>query len=293
FFCATVTGLRSPLNAWVNQHIFDDGLAVASGEMAFAAFAPYLALLIATTLLPSLLQSLLVYGLVQPRMLLILNTAYKGKMLEKLKKLRYEHMESTESMEIIDKAFNEAVHSARHMFPMYVFNFILSAVSAGFLLWMFARVSPWFLPAILVPFVLEAWWQAKHSYDIYDELEHYWNRERGYGILAGFLRNRDHLYEGQLNGASDYLIDTYRKRLNTRNREYEGFYYKHLKRYFFTGNITKLAMIGNALFLLHLYLQGHTTVGTFVSLTLVLFGNIFRNLAMTTGFVKWSGYHIQ
>lgn len=293
FICAVVIGLRSPLNAWVNQHIFDDGLAVASGEMDFAAFAPFLGLLVVITLLPSLLQDLLVYGLVQSRALLILNTSYKGRMLEKLKKLRYEHMESTESMEIIDKAFNRAVFSARHMFPMYVFNFVMSVVAAGFLLWMFAQVSLWFLPTILVPFALETWWQAKHSYNIYDEMEHYWKRERSYGTLAGFLRNRDHLYEGKLNGASDFLIATYQKRLNARNREYEGFYYKHLKGYFLTGNITKLAVIGNALLLLHLYLQGQATVGTLVALLLVLFGNIFRNLSMTTGFVKWSGYHIQ
>ena len=293
FACAVVSGFIPPLAAWAGRHVIDDGLRVAEGEMPFSAFTPFLAAMIASAVMPSILRGMIIYGLVQPRVLLILETSYKGEMLQKLKKLRYEHLESEKGMEVIDKAFDRAINSARHMFPMYAFNAVWCFIAASFLLVTFARVSLWFLPTILIPFAAETWWQAKHSYNIYEEMDAYWKRERGYKIPAGFLRNRDYLYEGKLNDSSDFLIDVYEKRLHARNRIYEGFYFKYLRRHFLTGNITKLAVIGNAFLLLYLYLDGLATIGTLAALMPVIFSGIFMYLRMMAGFVPWSGFHIK
>ena len=61
---------------------------------------------------------------------MILRTALRGKMLQKIKKLKYEHFETEQSVEIIDKAYNRAENSARHMFPLYVVR-TLSAIIAS------------------------------------------------------------------------------------------------------------------------------------------------------------------
>jgi ATP-binding cassette subfamily B protein len=123
-------------------------------------------------------------------------------------------------------------------------------------------------------------------------METYWNRERRYAILSGFLKSRAYLRENKLFGASGYLIDTYKTRLNARNREYEKFYFKYLKRLFTTHNITKIAPIANVIILLILFVHGQMSVGLFISLTLLMFGDMYAFLNGSTFVFRWSGYHI-
>jgi ATP-binding cassette subfamily B protein len=293
FAAAILCGVMGPLSVWVNSNIFNRGLDVASGRLPFASYLPYLVLFAVLALLPALIEGFFVYNYVNPRCQLILRTAYKGKMLQKLKKLQYGHFESEASMEIIDKAYNRTETAARHLFPMYV-NWSLSSLIASVgLLYLFASVRWWLLLTLLVPWALEVGLSFKFFSNIYDELEHYWNRERRYSILADMLKSRDYIRENRLFRSSDYLIDTYRERLGARNREYEGFYFKHLRRYFTQGNVTKIAQLGNAVVLLFLYLNGAVNIGLLISLTLCVFTNLFDRLFGTTIFFRASGYHIK
>lgn len=293
FIIAIICGFLTPLSVFIDRHIFDDGLLVAKGAMMFSEYLPFLVILVVITVLKPILSELIIYGFIEPRALLILNTHYKGKMLKKLKTLKYEHMENSDDVEIIDKAFNRAVNSARHMFPMYVVNAIQSIIASIGILYMIASVKWWLLITVLLPFIFEVWWSTKHSYNIYDELEHYWNREHSYGILAGFLKSRDYLYEGKLNDSSDFLIDTYGKRLNSRNKEYEGFYFKHLKSYFVKGNISKISSIGNVILFLLLYISGEMSVGSLIALSLIMFSTLYDILQGATSIFKWSAYHMK
>ena len=215
-------------------------------------------------------------------------------MLQKLGRAKYEHFENSQSVEIIDKATSRAMNSARHLYPMYLFNALSGAVASIGLLWQLGQAKWWLLLTTLIPFALHRWYGAKHSYNIYDELEHYWNKERRYGILAGFLKSRDYLYEGKLNGCADFLIRTYRDRLHERNKEYETYYFKHLKQHLLrAGSIMNLASLGNALLLLYLYAQGEISIGSLVALSAMVLSSLSQHLSSATGIVIWAGYHLQ
>ena len=282
FVLAIVSGALSFASPLVNQHIVDDGLQVASGAMAFGDYIPWLALLVVTMVLPPVINELCIYGYIEPRSQMILNTDYKGEMLQKLGRAKYEHFENSQSVEIIDKATSRAMNSARHLYPMYLFNALSGAVASIGLLWQLGQAKWWLVLTTLIPFALQRWYDARHSHNIYDELEHYWNKERRYGILAGFLKSRDYLYEGKLNGCADFLIRTYRDRLHERNKEYETYYFKHLKRHLLrAGSIMNLASLGNALLLLYLYSQGEISMGSLVALSAMVLSSLSQHLEAT------------
>jgi ATP-binding cassette subfamily B protein len=292
FIAAILCGVMTPLSVWTNTRVFNLGLDVAAGTLPFAAYIPYLVLFAVMALLPTLIDNFFIFGYISPRCQLILRTAYKGKMLRKLKKLRYEHFESDASMEIIDKAYNRTENAARLLFPMYVHYFLSSLIASTGMLYLFASVRWWLLLTILVPQALEVWWLTKFYTNIYEELERYWNKERRYYILGDMLKSRDYIRENRLFQSSDWLIDTYRERLAGRNREYEGFYFKHLRRSFTQRNITKIAQLGNALVLLLLFLNGGLSIGLLIALTLSIFTNLFINLLGITFFFQSSGYQV-
>ncbi|MBN1250229.1 MAG: ABC transporter ATP-binding protein [Anaerolineae bacterium] len=285
-------GAMRLLSLIVNRHVFDDGLALAAGELAFQRYLPTLIAFVLLALLPPILEQVYIFGFVEPRALLILRTAFKRRMLQKLARMKYEHLESETSMEVIDKAYHRAESSARHLFPMYVIIFCSNLVgSAGILTYM-ATVKWWLPLTILAPSILEMVLAAQQNFNIYLELESYWNRERQYEILGGFLRARDYLREMKLFGSARDLIEIYRTRLNARNREYEGYYFKHLKQHFVKGNITKLAKLVNVLLILALFVRGQLTIGLFITLSLTILTSLFESIAWGVGIYRWSGYHI-
>ena len=201
-------------------------------------------------------------------------------------------MENEQSMEIIDKAYNRAENAARHLFPMYL-SFSLASVAATIgTLYLFASVKWWLLLTILIPFAAEAYMRRKFNYNIYTEMEKYWKREREYGKLGNMLRSRDFVRENRIFQMSGYLIDTYRKRLNSRNREYERYYFKHLKRQFTGISLFQLAGLGNAVILLFLFLQGSLTIGLLISLTLLIFTRLSSHLYGCIHIFLWAGFHI-
>jgi ATP-binding cassette, subfamily B, bacterial len=292
FLAAFALGMTQLFTVVVNQRIFDDGLALATGEITFGRYLPLLIAFVFLALLPPLLAHVYIYGYVEPRALLILRTAFKSRMLQKLERMKYEHLENEASMEVIDKAYHRAENSARHLFPMYVTNFVSNLTgSAGILIYMGS--VKWWLPfAILIPAIGEIWYASKHNYNIYLELESYWKEERQYGILGGYLRSRDYLREMKLFGSARDLIEIYRKRLNTRNRGYEGYYFKHLKRHFLTGNVTKIAKLANVLLMLYLFINGEITLGLFIALSSTILTGLFETISWGVGVYRWSGYHI-
>jgi ATP-binding cassette subfamily B protein len=293
FICAIVSGFLTPLGIYINQNVFDGGLAVARNEMDFSSYFIYLVLFVVIAILPSVTGGMFIFGYVQPRSLLILQTAYKARMLKKLKTMKYEHFESEASMEIMDKAYGRAENSARHLWPMYVNWTLSSMVASAGIIYYLLSIKWWLLLTVLIPFVLQTYLATKKNYNIYDELESYWNRERQYGILGWYLRSRDYSKELKAFGNSNYLIDTYTDRLNKRNKEYEKFYFKHLRQNLFAYNITKFAPVANVVVLLLLFISGQMSIGLFIAMSGLMFGNVYSSLNGCGIIFRASGYHIK
>lgn len=291
FVCTIASGLLAPLGIYVNQNVFDGGLAVARGEMAFSDYAFFLVIFVLISVLPNLVYGI-VFQYVHPRSLLILRTAYRARMLKKLKTMKYEHFEQEKSAEIIDKAYHRAEESARHLWPGYVYWNLSGLIASIGTLSYIASIRWWLLLTILLPFFLETYIATKNNYNIYDELETYWKKQRKYGILGGYLRSRDYAKEIKAYGSSDYLIDTYKARLNERNRDYERYYFKNLRKIMFGGNITKIAALLNVVLLLILFGNRYLSIGLFAAMTNVMLGDVYSNLNSLAGFFKWSGMHI-
>jgi len=291
FALTVVNGLLTPLGVYVHQQVFDGGLQVARGEMAFSDYAVFLVLFVLLAILPTLIGGY-VFTYVEKRSLLILRTAYKSRMLRKLKTMKYEHFESEASAEIIDKAYHRLETAVRHLWPMYV-HWRGSALIAGLgsLAWV-AGIKWWLLLTVLIPYFIETWIVSRKNANIYNELETYWNRERRYTLLGGYLRDRLLAREMKAYGNAGYLIDTYVRRLNERNREYERYYFKHLRALLFGSNISKFSSILNVVLLLVLFVGGDITVGLFIAMSRLLFGELYHHLDGAAGFLKWSGYHI-
>lgn len=291
FICTIFSGLITPLSIYVNQNVFDGGIAVARSELPFSEYSIFLILFVALAIIPSIINGF-IYAYVEPRSLLILRTAYKSRMLKKLKTMKYEHFENEASAEIIDKAYRRAENSARHLWPMYVFSRGSSFIaSIGSLAYIFS-IRWWLLLTVLIPFFLETYISSKTNYNIYTELETYWKKERKYSTLGGYLRSRGFASELKAYGNYDYLIDTYQARLNERNRDYERYYFKNLRKILLGGNIVKFGAIANAIILLVLFVNGQISVGLFISITSLVFGELYGNLNNVGGFFKWSGFHI-
>jgi len=132
---------------------------------------------------------------------------------------------------------------------------------------------------------------SRQTYNIYEEMETYWKREREYQILQNMLQERDYLRENTLNQASDYLVDTYKHRLNARNRTYEDFFLKNLRKVFLSNNISRFAVLGNALLLLLLYVRGEVSIGLFISTSLMVFSSLYDQLGGSVFIFKWGHYH--
>jgi len=295
FVSAVLTGIASPLLLVVNSRIFDMGLQVAVGTVSFGAYLPWLFCYVVLALLPVLLGDVFTSRFIAPRCRLILRTSYKGQLLQKLKRIRYAHMEDRESAEIIDKTYHRMEETVLSLFPMTVQQTITAGITSVGTLWLLGTVRWWLLLVVLVPFALETWFSQRFQKDMAGEMETYWKQEKSYGVLGEMLRKREYVTENHLMGADGFLIDTYGQRMNGRNRTYESFFLKHLRRSFFKQNLTKLAQIGAAVCLFLLYLEGELSVGMLVSLTLALFGSLFANTGLIglVKIVRSSGQYVQ
>lgn len=290
FGLAILSGLLTPFGVFVNSNLFNLSLEVAQNEVNFSALTPFLLLFVISALAPNLID-LFINGFAEARSQLVLRSAFRGEMLQKLKKMKYEHLENEASMEIIDKAYSRAENAARHLFPMYVFYAISSVVGAIGSLYILVSIKWWLIIPILAPFILETILASRSTFNIYEELESYWKREKEYGILQNILQERDYIRENSLNQASDYLVETYKNRLNSRNRAYEKYFFKNLRKVFLSSNISRFAVIGNVLLLLFIYIRGEVSVGLFISASLMIFNSLYNQLDGSVFIFKWGHYH--
>lgn len=274
FITAILGGLASTFIVYANSNIINMGLAIAEGSARFAQIVPFLVLFVVCSLLPSLVF-LYRSSYAEPRTILVLRSAFRAEMLKKIKTMKYQHLESDASMEIIDKAYTRAETSARHMFPMYMEITVKALVGTAGALYIILSIRWWLIFPILIPFIVESILSSRNVYDVYDQLEGYWDQEKSYETLASFLKSRDYIRENRLNQASDYLIDTYKSRFNKRNRQYEKFFFRHLRNIFLSDNICRIAEIGNTIILLILYINGQLDLGTLVSVTLLIYNTLY------------------
>lgn len=281
FLSAIITGAIMPLSVWVNSKILNLGLEVASGNLGFVGYIPYLTLFVIITILPAIAGDLFNSSYIRPRIELVLRTALKGEMLKKLKKLRYEHLENEASLKIIDSVYRRddgAEEVASDMARIYLRGFISSTIASVGTLYLIGSVKWWLILTILIPVTLDVYISLKYSKDIYKEMANFWEKDRQYGILGNMLKSRKFIIENTLIGASRFLINTYRKRFSKRNREYEKYFFKHMRRKLLGKIIISISQIVNALLLLILYINGDLSIGVLVSLTLVMFTGFFDSL---------------
>jgi len=287
---AFLLGVLPLVSMLINQMVFDTGLLVASGEPVLNELIWYLALFAFISIVPTAIYDY-VYEYSSHKSQLVLRTAYKGKLLKKLKTLRYEHFEREDSMEIIDKAYNRTEGAAQHLWPMFAVSSISSIVGSVLLMTHFARVS-WWLPAtILAPFLINKLYVAKFNNNIYELLESFWPQERLYTLLGSFFRSREFVKEMRLYNSADYLISTHTKRLNERNRMYEKFFFKNLRFVFASGALEKVGVCINVIAILYLYISGAITSGAFLAMSVAML-SIYGTLGgVFTLFVN-SAYHV-
>lgn len=273
--CSVINGILPPLTVWVNGRIFNLGLAVAAKEISLFSYLPYLGLFVLVGVLPIFVGDVFLNSYIMPHCRLILRTVYKGKCLHKLKRLRYEHMESPDSSELIDKNFHRIEETVLSLFPSAIGGVISAAIASAGMLWMLGRVRWWLLAVLLIPFGFESWFAKKFNKSIYDEMEGYWKEEKSYEQLGKMLRLKDYVIENRLLGASKYLIAAYQQRMKQRNQSYERFFVRHLRKNFAKQNLTRLSQLAASVALLLLFIQGEIDIGTLISLTLAVFGSIF------------------
>lgn len=142
---AVITGVASPLLLVVNSQVFDMGLQVAAGEAGFSAYLPCLALYVVLALLPVFAGDIFISSFIKPRCRLLLRTAYKGMLLKKLKRLRYEHLEDRNSAEVIDKAYHRVEETVLSLFPDAAQQTITAGIAAAGTLWLVGTVRWWLL----------------------------------------------------------------------------------------------------------------------------------------------------
>ncbi len=290
-FLAVISGLLSGLFVWVNGKVFNLGIDVAEGVIEFRDYVPYLILFVITAIVPIIIGMILI-TYIQPNSQLIFRTSYRGKLIQKLSRLKYEHFENSESVEIIDKAFSRSEEAALHLFPKYIFTAVSAFVAIVGILYLFISIRWWFLLTIMLPFILDTYISYRNNFNIYNEMETYWNRERRYWILSNIMKSRTHMMETKLFNSSDYLVDTYEKRLKSRNKEYEKFYFLYLRKHFLEQNILKISQLINVVLLLWVYLSGAISIGQLIALSAAVFQTLWVSLSNLAGIFKWSGQHL-
>ncbi|MDR0443532.1 MAG: ABC transporter ATP-binding protein/permease [Treponema sp.] len=291
FVCAVIIGLLAPFGIYVNQNVFDLGLEIARGERTFSGYPVFLVLFAVCAILPNVFEGY-IWRYAEPRSLVILRTAYKARMLKKLKTMKYEHYENEASTEIIDKAYNRAENSARHLWPNFVYWWLFSLIASIGSLAYIASIRWWLVLTMLLPWAVGTYIAFRQNYNIYTELEKYWNKERRYSTLGWYLRSRDFSKELKAFGNAGYLIDTYKNRLNERNREYEKYFFRNLRKIILGGNFAKLADIANVIILLVLFINGQISVGLFIAISGMIFTGGLQMLDGAMFIFKWAPYHI-
>ena len=274
---AMISGFLAPLAIWVNSQIIDLGLEVASHKLSFKNYIPYLILFGISLLMPQIITTIKTTYL-EPATELIFSTSLKKDLIRQLEKMSYEHFENEQSLEIMDKTFNCLEESATHLFPNYFFRMIATTISLLGILFLFFDIRWWLPLTLLLPFFLDSYFSTKDQFDIYQEMDAYWQREQRYTILGKMLRTRKSVTENQLLQASNYLVSTYKSRLEKRNKEFEHYYFMNLTRHFLRQNIMRFSQLINVLILLFIYYRGDIAIGVLLALIMAIFSSLWEDL---------------
>lgn len=286
-----LSGILGSIGVYAQQEIINKGIAVAKGDYYFQNYVVILCFFVICAIFPQICSAV-INLFVYPECQLFFRTTYRGELLKKLKCLEFKHFENDASMEIIDKAYHRAEEAALHLVPQYICRAISALVCVTGVLVQLLYYTWWMAFTILIPYIVETYLIYKNNFDIYQEMESYWNQERQYGILEGFLKEKDSTQENKLNQSSDFMINTYRKRLNKRNREYEKYYYLYLRKIISNKMISKLAQVANAIILFAAYNNGSIDVGQLIAYTTAIFTSLWIGMDGVTDVIKWSGHHI-
>ncbi|MCL2221655.1 MAG: ABC transporter ATP-binding protein/permease [Oscillospiraceae bacterium] len=289
-----LSGTAGFISVRVNGLIFDGALTIIDTQSNVLIITPYIILFIVVTIVPAILNDVFIKTYAEPKTLLIFRTAIMEGLLFKLKRIKYEHLENKASMEIIDKTLTRIENSAIHLFPNYAFTSISSLIFSVGTLAIFASLRWWLVLTILIPFIIETVIKMKFSFNIYDEMESYWERDREYSKIGLMLRQREYINENRLNESSTFLINLFKKRMSARNKNYEGFFFRNLKKNLVQSSTVRLMQLGNAAILLWLYYsQGQLSLGLLLALILTLFSTLFswNGLQGAMIIVQWGGFH--
>src|SRR5690554_5157637 len=96
FILSLISGLLAPFSVFVNSEILNAGLEIAAQQKEYATLLPLLGLFLFCALAPNLI-SMFIWGIAEPRSMLVLRSAFRSEMLQKLKRMKYEHLESEKS----------------------------------------------------------------------------------------------------------------------------------------------------------------------------------------------------
>ena len=286
---AIVTGFLSFFSIQINAIIFNSILQLSYLQDIFL----YLLFFVLILIFPVLIKEVFLNGYAEPKVLLILRTSMKMKMIEKLKKINYEHLENKNSMEVIDKTFNRLENSAIQLFPNFFFTNVFTLIFSIGVLYIFFSIIWWLPITVLFPFIAETFFHAKYSNNIYDEMESYWEKEREYAKIGEILTLKEYVIENKINASSPFLISTYKTRMKERNSQYEKYFFKNLKKQFLGPNIFKFAQIINAIILLVLYMESVISIGILISLTTTLFTTLlgYNGLQGAVLILRWGNFH--
>ena len=152
---------------WLNSEIFNMGLLVATKEIGFLTYLPYMGLFLLLSLLQLFLGSLLTQSYLYPKCQLMFRTVYKEQLIEKLEKVKYECFEKTETLEIIDKVLKRIEGELLFLFPILPQQMLSCGIVSIGLLGLIASIKWWLVPLLLVPFLFETWLLKRMNLDIY------------------------------------------------------------------------------------------------------------------------------
>ena len=286
-------GLLQPISVYVNSMTFNLGLAIAREEYLWNDYLLWLVAFVATNVAPILIRDIYINTYVEMRAVLIYRTAFRKQMFEKMKNMKYQHYESEESAEIIDRAFTSTDNAARHLFPMFFFNWVVGIVgSFSSLIYLFS-VQWWLVLTTLVPYIIETCLMTDQRFKLFDEMDAYWKKDRSYFVLGEYLRSREYAQEQKLFGSAGHLTNLYRERLHARNREYESFFFRYLKLNISGNSVTKIAKFANAALLLMLYVQGQIDIGQLIAFTTLVLGSLYGLFDHCITPIKGAGRHMR
>ncbi len=285
-----LAGLINPVLVLVNGKIIDNGILVSKGKLDIIKYIPLLIMLVILRIFPKIID-IFIYTYVEKKTLLMVRTQLRGEMLKKYKDMEYENLEKQSSIKVINKAFKDVEQSFRHLYPMYTYIFISNIIGSIGVLYLIVQVRWWLVLTLVLPFCLELLLVSRKNKNIYAEMDKYWSKDHEIYILGSYLKSRSHLTEIRANNCSDYLINHYSNKMQGRNKEYEKFFIKHLKRTILFTNITTISSFINAVLILLLYLKGQISIGILVSTSILIVQSFYDYLGKPFDIIKYSGSH--